>query len=45
MLAEARATLDAAWWPVTFPALALLLTLASLCLVGDRPGGGADGAA
>jgi peptide/nickel transport system permease protein len=45
MLAEARATLDAAWWPVTFPALALLLTLASLCLVGDRPAGGADGGA
>jgi peptide/nickel transport system permease protein len=39
MLAEARSTLDAAWWPVVFPALGLLLTLASLCALGERLAG------
>jgi peptide/nickel transport system permease protein len=38
ILAEARETLDAAWWPVLFPAAALLLTLGSLCLAGETDG-------
>ncbi len=40
MLAEARATLDAAWWPVFFPAAALLLVLGALCLAAERTRGG-----
>ena len=39
LLSESRATLGAAWWPVAFPALGLLLTLASLCVLGDRMAG------
>jgi peptide/nickel transport system permease protein len=38
ILAEARGTLDAAWWPVVFPALALLLVLGALCVAGERAG-------
>jgi peptide/nickel transport system permease protein len=36
ILAEARATLDAAWWPVFFPSLALLIVLASLGAAAER---------
>ena len=44
ILAEARGTLDAAWWPVFFPSLALLVVLGALCLAAERacgepPGG------
>ncbi len=38
MLAESRATLDAAWWPVLAPAAALLLTLAALGAAADHAG-------
>ncbi len=43
MLAEARSTLDAAWWPVVFPTLALLLILGALCAAGERAGGQQSG--
>ena len=36
LLAEARASLDAAWWPVFFPSAALLILLASLCAAAER---------
>ncbi len=39
ILAEARGTLDAAWWPVLFPSLALLLVLGTLCLAAERISG------
>jgi peptide/nickel transport system permease protein len=39
ILAEARGTLDAAWWPVLFPAAGLLLVLGALCVAADRAGG------
>ncbi|MFQ5877168.1 MAG: ABC transporter permease [Acidobacteriota bacterium] len=39
ILSEARQTLDAAWWPVVFPAAALLLVLGTLCLAAERGGG------
>ena len=38
MLAESRATLDAAWWPVLCPALGLLTILALLAAAADRAG-------
>src|SRR2546426_11953398 len=40
ILAEARTSLDAAWWPVFFPSAALLVVLASLCAAGERFAGG-----
>ena len=40
ILAESRATLDAAWWPVVFPCLALVAILAALCAVGEGAAGG-----
>ena len=40
ILAEARTTLDAAWWPVCFPSLALLIVLASLCAAAERAAAG-----
>jgi peptide/nickel transport system permease protein len=43
ILAESRVTLDAAWWPVVFPSLGLLLTLAALCLAAERAGGAGRG--
>lgn len=43
ILAESRASLDAAWWPVVFPSLGLLLTLAALCLAAERAGGAGRG--
>jgi len=39
ILAESRATLDAAWWPVVFPAAALVLLLAALCAAAERAAG------
>ena len=39
ILAESRATLDAAWWPVFFPAAALVLVLAALCGAAERAAG------
>jgi len=39
ILAESRATLDAAWWPVVFPAAALVVLLAALCTAADRAAG------
>jgi len=36
ILAEARGTLDAAWWPVVFPAAALLIVLGTLSFVAER---------
>ena len=39
ILAEARTSLDAAWWPVFFPSAALLVVLASLCAAGERVAG------
>jgi len=46
ILAESRATLDAAWWPVVFPAAALIVLLAALCTAADRAAGaGARGGA
>jgi peptide/nickel transport system permease protein len=39
ILAEARGSLEAAWWPVFFPSVALLLVLGSLCAAAE------DGAA
>jgi peptide/nickel transport system permease protein len=35
ILAEARGSLDAAWWPVFFPSAALVIVLASLCAVAE----------
>ncbi|MBI4169184.1 MAG: ABC transporter permease [Acidobacteria bacterium] len=43
ILAESRATLDAAWWPVVFPSLGLLVTLGALCLAAERVGGAGRG--
>ncbi len=42
MLAESRATLDAAWWPVVVPAVALITILSALSLAGERAAGGGD---
>ncbi len=39
MLAEARQTIDAAWWPVLFPAAALFAVLACLCAAAERVAG------
>lgn len=39
ILAEARPTLDAAWWPVVFPSAALVLVLGCLCAAADRASG------
>jgi len=36
ILAEARGSLDAAWWPVLFPSVALMVVLAALCLAADE---------
>ncbi len=36
MLAEARQTVDAAWWPVLFPAVALFAVLGCLCAAAER---------
>lgn len=36
ILAEARGTLDAAWWPVVFPSMALIMVLGALSLAGER---------
>ncbi len=35
ILAEARGSLDAAWWPVFFPSAALVIVLASLCAAAE----------
>lgn len=40
ILAESRATLDAAWWPVAFPAVALVAVLAALCAAAEGAAGG-----
>jgi len=40
ILAEARTSLDAAWWPVFFPSAALVTVLASLCSAAERAVGG-----
>lgn len=40
ILAESRATLDAAWWPVLFPSLALVAVLAALCAAAEGAAGG-----
>ena len=40
ILAEARTSLDAAWWPVFFPSAALVIVLASLCSAAERAAGG-----
>ncbi len=39
ILAESRPTMDAAWWPVVFPSLALVLVLGALCVVAERAAG------
>jgi len=39
ILAESRASLDAAWWPVVFPCLALLVVLAALCVAAEGAAG------
>jgi peptide/nickel transport system permease protein len=36
VLAEGRATLETAWWPILFPSLALALTLGALAWAADR---------
>ena len=36
ILAEARGTLDAAWWPVVFPSVALVIVLGTLSFAGER---------
>jgi peptide/nickel transport system permease protein len=38
ILAEARATLDSAWWPVLFPSIALVAVLGALSLAGELAG-------
>ena len=43
ILAEARATLDTAWWPVLFPSIALVAVLGALSLAGERGGEGDRG--
>jgi peptide/nickel transport system permease protein len=40
ILAEARTSLDAAWWPVFFPSAALLIILASLCAAAEHAADG-----
>lgn len=40
ILAESRASLDVAWWPVVFPCLALVLVLAALCAAAEGAGRG-----
>lgn len=40
ILAESRASLDVAWWPVVFPCLALVLVLAALCAAAEGAAGG-----
>jgi len=41
ILAEARGSLDAAWWPVFFPSASLVIVLASLCAAAEgAPSGG-----
>jgi peptide/nickel transport system permease protein len=40
ILAEARGSLDAAWWPVFFPSAALVLVLASLCAAAENAASG-----
>ncbi len=39
ILAESRASLDAAWWPVVFPCLALVAVLAALCAAAEGAAG------
>lgn len=36
VLAEGRATLETAWWPILFPSLALALTLGALAWAADK---------
>jgi peptide/nickel transport system permease protein len=36
ILAEARGSLDAAWWPVFFPSAALVILLGSLCAAAEH---------
>jgi len=40
ILAEARTSLDAAWWPVFFPSAVLMIVLASLCAAAERGASG-----
>jgi len=40
ILAEARGTLDAAWWPVFFPSAILVIVLASLCAAAESAASG-----
>jgi peptide/nickel transport system permease protein len=40
ILAEARGSLDAAWWPVFFPSAALVVVLASLCAAAESAAAG-----
>jgi dipeptide transport system permease protein len=35
MLADARQYIDSAWWVVTFPGLAILITVLAFNLLGD----------
>jgi dipeptide transport system permease protein len=35
MLADARQYIDSAWWVVTFPGLAILVTVLAFNLLGD----------
>jgi peptide/nickel transport system permease protein len=39
ILAEARGTLQAAWWPVCFTTIALVVVLGSLCAAAERAAG------
>ncbi|HEV8701397.1 MAG TPA: ABC transporter permease [Candidatus Polarisedimenticolia bacterium] len=43
ILAESRATLDAAWWPVVCPCLALIAVLAALCAAAEGAAGTESG--
>jgi len=43
ILAESRASLDAAWWPVVFPCLALVAVLAALCAAAEGASGAESG--
>jgi len=40
ILAEARGSLDAAWWPVFFPSAALVIVLSSLCAAAEGAAAG-----
>ena len=39
ILADSRASLDVAWWPVVFPCLALISVLAALCAAAEGTAG------